>query len=78
MQQDIVFAGFPKVGSCKSTATCMDTEYHNCKIETARFEVGKRRSHRSAFSFALLEHRFEFFFERSRRNAEHAKPRQVV
>ena len=29
-------------------------------------------------SFALLEHRFEFFFERSRRNAEHAKPRQVV
>src|SRR5258706_10454633 len=31
-----------------------------------------------SFSFALLEHRFEFFFERSRRNAEHAKPRQVV
>jgi hypothetical protein len=33
---------------------------------------------RNFSSFALLEHRFEFFFERSRRNVEHAKPRQVV
>ena len=29
-------------------------------------------------SFALLEHRFEFFFERSWRNVEHVKSRQVV
>src|ERR1700752_5082496 len=30
------------------------------------------------FLIALLEHRFEFFFERARRNSELAKRRQVV
>jgi hypothetical protein len=70
---------YPKVGSMQVDPDMHKYRvHHNCKIDTSRFEEGKRRSHHSAFSFSLLEHRFEFFFERSRRNAEHAKTRQVV
>jgi hypothetical protein len=37
----------PKVDSCKSTIDLHTFRiHHNCKIDTARFEQGKRRSHR--------------------------------
>ena len=37
----------PKVGSCKSTIDMHTFRvHHNCKIDTVRFEQGKRPSHR--------------------------------
>ena len=37
----------PKVYSCRSTIDLHTFRiHHNCKIDTARFEKGKRRSHR--------------------------------
>jgi hypothetical protein len=34
----------PKLVQCKSNSTSKDRVHHNCKIDTARFEEGKRRS----------------------------------
>jgi hypothetical protein len=42
-------SAIPRLVQCKSTLDVHKHRvHHNCKIDTARFEEGKRRSHRSA------------------------------
>jgi hypothetical protein len=45
----ILPSAIPKLVQCKSTSTCIRSRvHHNFKIDTARFEQGKRGSHRNA------------------------------